>query len=1152
VRGKSTKIVLLSLAWVVGLVLVLGAVLYWRLTQGPVSLAFVGGRLENAINSQLPGLKISMGGAELELDTDTHTPHVRARNLVLKDATGTILASAPKAGVTIDKGLLLSGTIGITELELIGPRVNVRRNLDGSVALGIANEGDVSDAPVELDSEPESNAAPGKSDNADQPPSGNQSNPFASGSKLMEILDAGGAGGSLSRLEAVRITRGVLNFYDEANDATWNAPQADLAFRRVPSGFVIAAKAVVASTSDPWNIEAAATFRRDAKNYTASIDIDKLVPAKVAEKVFALSQFARVNIPFSGHLELEASEAGEISKATGQLFAAAGQVDLPDYLAKAIVVDEGTIRLSYDGPGQPLKILESSILMGGSRADMKGSVTPKQDAQGRLIALGFDLTADNVAVDTQGTVKDPVFIDRVAFSGSAAVEEQRVDIDDLVVMAGNTGVRLRGAITGGDESPGISIAGRLRDVSSSLLKKLWPPVIAPKSRTWINENVVSGKISEGSFQVNFAPNQLAQSRTVKRLPKGSVNLSFSMRDVETHYFKSLPNLKQASGSASLQDEAFNLRIDSGFAALPSGNRLNLQSGTFEARQLMDDEVFGVFAFDVKAPVPAMLEYAGLPDLNMADADIKKLPKLSGTAQAKIGLRFPMIKDVPRTRVTLTTAVSLVGASISDVVPGIDLTDGDFLVALDKDNVTVSGPAKVNGMASKIMWRQPRGGGQAVAELSTTLDAKSRAKLGLNLDAYMKGNVPVKVKIDSGDEGQQVISVDADLSSVDMRIAAAGWSRAAVPGTRAQFVLINKGKNGNLVQNLKVDGKGLHLAGSVAVTGSGGLQFVDLTNIQLAEGEPFAARFEPGKDAINLTISGQNFDARPYIKNIISPAKTDVDQSAAGGLSFIVNAKFKEVVAHRGETVRNLAATFVSRGGKINTANIVGTFESGLPVTLRVTPTEGGRELRVATADGGSALRASNFYSKIAGGEMEFYALMADAPGSPIRNGQLQLQRFEVRNEATLAELDNRGRPKKSGPRKGGIYFNRLVLPFTTDQRFVRICKVKLDGTEMGGVAQGVIRKQDGAIDITGTMIPAQGINGIFNKVPILGQILSGGRSEGMFGVTFFMGGTITKPKTQVNPLSLFAPGFLRKVFEFEGACGSARPANTAPAGSKSQ
>ncbi len=46
--------------------------------------------------------------------------------------------------------------------------------------------------------------------------------------------------------------------------------------------------------------------------------------------------------------------------------------------------------------------------------------------------------------------------------------------------------------------------------------------------------------------------------------------------------------------------------------------------------------------------------------------------------------------------------------------------------------------------------------------------------------------------------------------------------------------------------------------------------------------------------------------------------------------------------------------------------------------------------------------------------------------------------FEVRNEAALAELDAKGRPRKSGPRKDGLAFKRLTLPFTTDARFLRL------------------------------------------------------------------------------------------------------------------
>ncbi len=91
-----------------------------------------------------------------------------------------------------------------------------------------------------------------------------------------------------------------------------------------------------------------------------------------------------------------------------------------------------------------------------------------------------------------------------------------------------------------------------------------------------------------------------------------------------------------------------------------------------------------------------------------------------------------------------------------------------------------------------------------------------------------------------------------------------------------------------------------------------------------------------------------------------------------------------------------------------------------------------------------------------------------------------------------------------------------------------------------GVAEGLVRKKDGAIDITGTMVPAQGINGFLDDVPLFGQILTGGKGGGIFGVTFAMGGTISKPRTQVNPLSVFAPGILREMFEYKGTCAPRR------------
>jgi hypothetical protein len=75
---------------------------------------------------------------------------------------------------------------------------------------------------------------------------------------------------------------------------------------------------------------------------------------------------------------------------------------------------------------------------------------------------------------------------------------------------------------------------------------------------------------------------------------------------------------------------------------------------------------------------------------------------------------------------------------------------------------------------------------------------------------------------------------------------------------------------------------------------------------------------------------------------------------------------------------------------------------------------------------------------------------------------------------------------------------------------------------------------DGAIDIDGTIVPVYALNAAIGEVPILGDILTGGKGEGIFGLTYAVGGTMAQPRFQVNPVSAIAPGILRKFFEYGG------------------
>jgi hypothetical protein len=58
------------------------------------------------------------------------------------------------------------------------------------------------------------------------------------------------------------------------------------------------------------------------------------------------------------------------------------------------------------------------------------------------------------------------------------------------------------------------------------------------------------------------------------------------------------------------------------------------------------------------------------------------------------------------------------------------------------------------------------------------------------------------------------------------------------------------------------------------------------------------------------------------------------------------------------------------------------------------------------------------------------------------------------------------------------------------------------------------------------------LNAALGDIPLFGDILTGGKGQGIIGVTFALGGTVDKPAFQMNPVSAVAPGIFRKFFEF--------------------
>ena len=112
-------------------------------------------------------------------------------------------------------------------------------------------------------------------------------------------------------------------------------------------------------------------------------------------------------------------------------------------------------------------------------------------------------------------------------------------------------------------------------------------------------------------------------------------------------------------------------------------------------------------------------------------------------------------------------------------------------------------------------------------------------------------------------------------------------------------------------------------------------------------------------------------------------------------------------------------------------------------------------------------------------------------------------------------------------------FDKLRLTFERSADRLAIAEAVVWGPEIGANLTGVIDYAADKVSLTGTFVPAYSLNNLFSQIPVLGMILGGGQHEGLFAITFKVSGAASAPTLTVNPLSAIAPGFLRKLFDFQ-------------------
>jgi len=369
---------------VIGLVLLAAAA--WRLSHGPVDLAWLNRRLEAAVNGNGGPVRLSIGSTALawegfRLGVDRPLD-LRLTEIRLTAPDGTSEVELPRAEVSLSLSALLLGRVQPRALELDNPRLTLIRAADGTLSVDLG-------APAE----PAPMAAA---------PPATASNPI--GGPLPALLavlarppatDTTVGRGWYRQLRRVRVQDAVVTVIDRPLGVTWRAPEANVSLRRLPRGGIEGEMNVaLALDSQRARLTGTATVSPGAGQTHLTARLSPITPAALAHAAPGLAGLAAIDAPVGAEATAELGPSLDLEQARVTLQAGAGTVHVG---AGALPIAEA--RLTASGTPDSIRLDAARILLrarpGATESTLSATGTMRREA-GRVDA-DLDLGLDQVA-----------------------------------------------------------------------------------------------------------------------------------------------------------------------------------------------------------------------------------------------------------------------------------------------------------------------------------------------------------------------------------------------------------------------------------------------------------------------------------------------------------------------------------------------------------------------------------------------------------------------------------------------------------------------------------------------------------------------------------------------------------------------------------
>jgi hypothetical protein len=1018
--------------------------------------------------------------------------------------------------VAVDPWSLLIGRMSVTRAAFVGGELSVVFAEDGTARLAVGPPGSTPDLVI---------PAPPPNETVQE--------------RVNRILDGFAAAlapvGPGGRLQALSLREAELTIVDEVRDGRITAGAATLELTRARDAMRLTFAAVLDGPDGPAPVRADIATDTAFQAALVSLTADGVTPRLLAPPG-ALGPFAGLNAPTDATISAGLDRQTGLTHLEGRIALGAGEVEIA---GGRLALSSAEVAGRYNDDDDVLEI--SRLAIDGDRTAVTGTIRVRdasrlwQAAEGETAAVALELPSARLAMP--GVLAEPVTVTNALIVGALALVDRRFTLQEFRVGVDDAFVAAAGAVTWEETRnglrPGLSLSGAVQGVlDPRALLRFWPVNLGEGARTWLDDALISGRLSNAAFRLGIAPEQFGTA-----LPNDAVEVTFDYAEAEVRFISTMTPLTGAAGRARLRGNRFDLTVERGQVGAVA-----VSEGTVALPRLSPKGAMSVIRFEGRGAAQDVLRILEEEPIGLGERLPVNLATVEGQGAFVFELRRPMLSEVPAEdlRFTIEGGFTGVGARARD--RDVTLSGWDLAVVGDEQALRLSGPLRINGSPITVDWTESLRDDEATPSrilVSGVFDAAELDRLGFSATTLATG--PIGVQVRALGEGFDVDTGDLtlDLSGARVSLPARLWDKAPSVPAEASF-RVDRATDGYMLSDIALTADGVAIGGGQAAFGSDdSLQMARFERIRIGDAIDTALTAQRRADQVlDIRLNGPVFEAARYLQD-------DPTEDALG----LVGAQVAAAPSQRYAVTIDAARLRMRGGVDLHNATVEAALRDNILVSLTAEAlTAGGEPVRLAmgprpndptggvafsTGDAGTALTALTGAEIVVGGRAEATGVWS--PGSRMNaDFNLEMIDFRVVDVPAMAQLLSMVASIQgvadtlSGE---GITMTSLEAPLTLRGDLLTIGESRAAGPALGFTGSGGFNMDTGEIDLDGVVVPSYGLNSMWGHLPLVGGLLVSREGEGIVGITFSMNGPIDQAEIGVNPLSALAPGIFRRIFE---------------------